>query len=112
MAEISNTSFINSIDTSMQKSSSKPKSIVWGIHIKQGNQISKGHWSTTCNYCNEYWYKSSPAALENHLGNLCDKAPPDVCSLFLDRLATRELDASTSKKRKLNVQSQLSDFIE
>ncbi|CAG8834867.1 26045_t:CDS:2, partial [Gigaspora margarita] len=65
--EIFNTSSINLIDTSMQKSSGKPKSIVWGTHIKQGNQISKDHWSATCNYCNEYWYKSSPTALENHL---------------------------------------------
>ncbi|CAG8842081.1 21676_t:CDS:2, partial [Gigaspora margarita] len=78
MAKISNTSSINSIDISIQKSSGKPKSIVWGTHIKQGNQISKGHWSATCNYCNEYWYKGSPAALENHLGNLCNKAPPDL----------------------------------
>ncbi|CAG8853622.1 11528_t:CDS:2, partial [Gigaspora margarita] len=69
--EISNTSSINSIDMSIQKSS---------------------HWSTTCNYCNEYWYKGSSAALENHL-------------------ATRELDTSTSEKLKLNVQSQLSNFI-
>ncbi|CAG8850395.1 20324_t:CDS:2, partial [Gigaspora margarita] len=67
MAEISNTFSINSIDTSIQKSSGKPKSIVWETHIKQRNQISKGHWSATCNYCNEYWYKGSLTALENHL---------------------------------------------
>ncbi|CAG8813503.1 21231_t:CDS:2, partial [Gigaspora rosea] len=75
MAEISNAFSINSIDTSMQKSSSKPKSIVWGTHIKQGNEISKD--------------------------NLYNKASPDVHSLFLDRLATRELDASTSKNENL-----------
>ncbi|CAG8807227.1 18401_t:CDS:1, partial [Dentiscutata erythropus] len=91
---------------------SKPKSIIWETHIKQGKEISKGHWSATCNYCNEFWYKGSPASLEAHLGNSCNKAPPDVRSLFLSRLATKELNASTSKKRKLNVQSQLSDFIE
>ncbi|CAG8493242.1 2328_t:CDS:10 [Dentiscutata heterogama] len=110
MAENSNASSVNPIDTSIRKSSGKPKSIVWETHIKQGKEISKGHWSATCNYCNEFWYKGSPASLEAHLGNSCNKAPPDVRSLFLSRLATRELDASTSKKRKLNVQSQLSDF--
>ncbi|CAG8534270.1 2989_t:CDS:2, partial [Scutellospora calospora] len=49
MAENSNTSSINPIDMSIQKSSGKP--------------------NATCNYCNEYWYKGSPAALENHLGS-------------------------------------------
>ncbi|CAG8485874.1 19352_t:CDS:2 [Dentiscutata erythropus] len=85
MAENSNTLSVNPIDTSMRKSSGKPKSIVWGIHIKQGTQISKGHWSAT--------------------------STPDVRNLFLERLTTRALDV-TSKKRKLNVQLQLSDFVE
>ncbi|CAG8759346.1 46423_t:CDS:2, partial [Gigaspora margarita] len=61
MAENSNTLSFNPINTSIQKSSGKPKSIVWGMHIKQENQISKG----------------SPAVLEDHLGNLCNKAPLD-----------------------------------
>ncbi|CAG8805925.1 36506_t:CDS:1, partial [Gigaspora margarita] len=95
--EISNTSSINSIDMFMQKSNGKPKSIVWGTYIKQRNQISKGHWSAICNYCNEYWYKGSPATLEKHLDNLYNKAPLYVRSLFLDQLPTRELDASISK---------------
>ncbi|CAG8439691.1 4848_t:CDS:2 [Scutellospora calospora] len=42
---------------------------MWETHIKQRDQISKGHWSTTCNYYNEYWYKGSSAALENYLGS-------------------------------------------
>ncbi|CAG8833044.1 37285_t:CDS:2 [Gigaspora margarita] len=78
MAENSDTSSINSTNTSARKSSGKPKSIVWGMHIKQRNQISKGHWSTTCNYCNQFWYKGSPAALEDYLGNSCNKALPDL----------------------------------
>ncbi|CAG8797774.1 15687_t:CDS:2 [Gigaspora margarita] len=87
MAEISNTSSINSIDMSMQKSSGKPKSIVWGIYIKQKNQISKGYWSAICNYCNKYWYKGFSAALENHLDNLCNKALPNN-PFFLELLKT------------------------
>ncbi|CAG8848753.1 2942_t:CDS:2, partial [Racocetra persica] len=55
----------------------KPKSIVWGDHIKQGKQISKRYWNATCNYCNQFWYKGSPAALEDHLGNLCNNVPLD-----------------------------------
>ncbi|CAG8548676.1 13613_t:CDS:2 [Dentiscutata heterogama] len=47
MAENSNMS-VTPIDISMRKSS---------------------HWSTTCNYCNEFWYKGSPAILEDHLDN-------------------------------------------
>ncbi|CAG8806920.1 3217_t:CDS:2, partial [Gigaspora margarita] len=52
MAENSNTSSINPNDTSIRKSR---------------DQISKDHWSATCNYCNKFWYKGSPAALEDHL---------------------------------------------
>ncbi|CAG8450276.1 23211_t:CDS:2, partial [Gigaspora rosea] len=70
------------------------------------------HWSAMCNYCNEFWYKGSPAVLEDHLGNSCNKAPLDVRNLFLEQLTARALDASTSKKRKLNVQSQLYYFVE
>ncbi|CAG8807436.1 24153_t:CDS:2, partial [Dentiscutata erythropus] len=51
MAENSNASSFNPIDTSTQKSSGKPKSI--------------------------FWYKGSPASLEAHLGNSYNKAPPD-----------------------------------
>ena len=98
MAENSNTPSVNPNETSIRKSSGKPKSIVWGTHIKQGDEISKGHWSATCNYCNKFWYKGSPAALEDHLGNSCNKAPLDVRSLFLERLTARALDALISKK--------------
>ncbi|CAG8500028.1 33711_t:CDS:10 [Gigaspora margarita] len=41
-------------------------------------QISKGHWSATCNGCNEFWYKGSSAVLEDHLDNLYKKVPPDL----------------------------------
>ncbi|CAG8805137.1 18442_t:CDS:1, partial [Dentiscutata erythropus] len=108
---------IVSSNTPTPKTSGKPKSIVWGDHIKQGKSISKGHWNAICNYCNQVWYKGSPAALEDHLGNLCNNVPPDVRDLFLNRLAAKalEVDTSKSKKRKLGNQSnqaQLSDFIE
>ncbi|CAG8685022.1 4702_t:CDS:2 [Gigaspora margarita] len=84
-------------NTSMLKSSGNPKFIVWGNYIKQEKQISKGHWSATCNYCNQFWYKGSPAALEEHLAKVF------------------EVGTSKSKKRKLGNQSnqaQLLDFIE
>ncbi|CAG8732002.1 24477_t:CDS:2 [Gigaspora margarita] len=87
MAENLDTS--NQIDTSTQKFSSKPKSIVWGTYIKQGNQILKA--------------------------NLCKKTLPDIRNLFLEWLTAKVLDVSTSKKRKLSIQlnqSQLTDFIE
>ncbi|CAG8696482.1 11260_t:CDS:1, partial [Dentiscutata heterogama] len=108
---------IVSSNTPTPKTSRKPKSIVWGDHIKQGKSISKGHWNATCNYCNQVWYKGSPAALEDHLGNLCNNVSPDVRDLFLNQLAAKalEVDTSKSKKRKLGNQSnqaQLSDFIE
>ncbi|CAG8631796.1 9017_t:CDS:1, partial [Scutellospora calospora] len=47
-------------------------------HIKQGKQISKGHWSAICNYCKQFWYKGSPATLEDYLDNLCNNVPPGV----------------------------------
>ncbi|CAG8734958.1 427_t:CDS:2, partial [Dentiscutata erythropus] len=104
-------------NTPAKKTSGKPKSIIWGTHIKQGNQISKGHWNATCNYCSQFWYKGSPAVLKDHLGNLCNYVPPDVCDLFLSQLASKALEVNTSnsKKRKLSSQSnqmQLLDFIE
>ncbi|CAG8483241.1 29306_t:CDS:10 [Racocetra persica] len=60
---------------------------------------------------------SSPAALKDHLGNLCNNVPLDIRDLFLNWLAAKALDfnISKSKKRKLGNQSnqaQLSDFIE
>ncbi|CAG8842572.1 19896_t:CDS:1, partial [Gigaspora margarita] len=101
-------------DTPTRKTSGKPKSIVWESYIKQRKQISKGHWSATCNYCNKFWYKGFPATLEDHLGNLCNNVLSDVRNLFLSRLAAKalEVDTSKSKKRKLSNQVQLSDFIE
>ncbi|CAG8627876.1 1131_t:CDS:2, partial [Dentiscutata heterogama] len=107
---------IVSSNTPTSKTSRKPKSIVWGDHIKQEKQISKGHWNTTCNYCNQFWYKGSSAALEDYLSNLYNNMPLDVRDLFLNWLAAKalEVDISKSKKRKLGNQSnqaQLSDFI-
>jgi len=103
-----------------RKTGGKPKSIVWGTYIKQGKQISKGHWNATCNFCGTFWYKGSPTIMEDHLGNLCAKVPAEIRDLFLERLATKAAETSepTSKKRKLNnqsaqpTQSKLSDYIE
>ena len=55
------TSSTNTIST--KKPCGKPKSIVWGRYIKQGKEISKGHWNATCNFCGEFWYKGSPTIL-------------------------------------------------
>ncbi|CAG8843726.1 4448_t:CDS:2, partial [Gigaspora margarita] len=84
-------------NTSTLKSSRKPKSIIWRNHIKQGKQISKGHWSATCNYCNQFWYKGSPAALEEHLGNSCKNVPLDVRDLFLNWLTAKVLEVERIK---------------
>ncbi|CAG8594516.1 23700_t:CDS:2, partial [Gigaspora margarita] len=97
---------VDLLDTPTRKTSGKPKSIIWESHIKREKQISKGHWSATCNYCNKFWYKGSPATLEDHLGNLCNNVPSDVPAKAL------EVDTSKSKKRKLSNQAQLLDFIE
>jgi hypothetical protein len=91
-----------------RKTGGKPKSIVWETYIIQGEQISKGHWSATCSFCGEFWYKGSPTVLENHLGNLCAKAPVEVRDLFLERLATK---IDEPKKQKLT-QSKLPDYVE
>nr|CAG8434780.1 10160_t:CDS:1 [Entrophospora candida] len=72
----------DTLTVSSQKISGKPKSIIWGRYIKQGREISKGHWNATCNFCGEFWYKDSPAALENHLGNLYVKVPVEVRVFF------------------------------
>lgn len=103
----------DTLTVSSQKISGKPKSIVWGRYIKQGREISKGHWNATCNFCGEYWYKGSPATLENHLGNLCVKVPVEVRDLFLERLITKA-NGTTTRKRKPNqlTQSILPDYIE
>ncbi|CAJ0843207.1 14089_t:CDS:2 [Entrophospora sp. SA101] len=74
----------DTLTVSSQKISGKPKSIVWGRYIKQGREVSKGHWNATCNFCGVFWYKGSPATLENHLGNLCVKVPVEVRDFFLE----------------------------
>ena len=109
-------------DTSLlkRKVGGKPKSIVWGTYIQQGKQISKGHWNSTCNFCGAFWYKGSPATLEDHLGNLCVKVPAEIRDFFLERLAIKAGGTSepSSKKRKLDyqpfqpTQTKLSDYIE
>lgn len=109
-------------DTSLpkRKVGGKPKSIVWGTYIQQGKQISKGHWNATCNFCGAFWYKGSPATLEDHLGNLCVKVPAEIRDFFLERLAIKagETSEPSSKKRKLDyqpfqpTQTKLSDYIE
>src|ERR1044071_63258 len=109
-----------------KKQGGKPKSIIWGIHIIQGRQISKGHYNTTCAYCKKYWYKGSPKICEEHLANICPEVPPNVRDFFLNRLAAQfiEEESPTYKKRKLNnnqeyekiqqkkTQLKVSDFIE
>ncbi len=57
-----------------RKTSGKPKSIIWETYIIREKQISKKYWSATCTFCEEFWYKGSPTALENHLGNLYTKS--------------------------------------
>ena len=95
--------------------SGRPKSIIWDTYIKQGRQISKGHYNATCNFCGKFWYKGSPEACEDHLANLCPKVPSDTQDLFLNRLAAQSVEGneSTRKKRKTNnTQSKVVDFIE
>ncbi|CAG8663983.1 2975_t:CDS:1, partial [Diversispora eburnea] len=72
-----------------------------GTYIKQGKQISKGHYNTACNFYKKYWHKGSPEECENHLANLCPKVPLEIRDLFLKKKVEDNLK-KLNKKRKLN----------
>ena len=54
----------------------------------------------TYNFCKAFWYKGSPATLEDHLGNLCVKVPAEIRDFFLERLAIKAGETSEPSSKK------------
>ena len=102
----------------------RPSSDVWDTHMKKGQQVSRGHYSATCSYCNFLWKHGKPQILREHLANYCKKCPQDV-SLYYANIVGKKIGESTNvenissdseselpnkKKQKLNEQTSISSF--
>ena len=102
----------------------RPFSDVWDKHMKKGQQVSRGHYSATCNYCNFSWKHGKPQILREHLANYCKKCPQDV-SLYYANIVGKKIGEATNvknissdseselpnkKKQKLNEQTSISSF--
>src|ERR1041384_5670185 len=92
--------------------------------MKKGQQVSRGHYSATCSYCNFSWKHGKPQILREHLANYCKKYSQDV-SLYYANIVGKKIGESTNvenissdseselpnkKKQKLNEQTSISSF--
>ena len=73
----------------------RPSSDVWDTHMKKGQQVSRGHYSATCSYCNFSWKHGKPQILREHLANYCKKCPQDV-SLYYANIVGKKIGESTN----------------
>jgi hypothetical protein len=95
----------------------RPKSFIWGTYAIQGKKVSDGHYEATCRYCNTFWHKGSPQALEAHFANDCLKIPLEIKQLFLNRLTEKSEvfmanQQKSNKKQKCsgNSQKRITDY--
>jgi len=102
----------------------RPFSDVWE-YMRKGAQLSRGHYSATCKYCNSTWKHGKPQALRQHLANHCKDCPQEVSQYFArvvgQKIGEDEIEGSDSdsddsdsevpkKKQKYNNQTSLSNF--
>ncbi|CAG8796440.1 14373_t:CDS:1, partial [Dentiscutata erythropus] len=93
-----------------KKSGGRPPASLWDVHIKKGNEVSKGHYQGTCNYCSYSQQKGSPQDFEEHLANNCPNVPSDVKQIYLNKVLTRFKNPRQGSIK--NVQTKISDFNE
>ena len=62
--------------------SGRPFSEIWDGHMIKGPQVSRGHYSAKCSYCNISWKQGKPHVLREHLANHCKRCPRDVSLHF------------------------------
>jgi hypothetical protein len=90
----------------------KPKSIIWNTYVRQGKEVSKGHYEATCLYCNTFWHKGSPQSIEAHFANECLKVPIEVKRLFLNRLASKAENTTNNSQQKSNRKRKFNDILD
>ncbi|CAB4495196.1 unnamed protein product [Rhizophagus irregularis] len=71
-------------------SKGRPPSDVWCNHMIQGKMQSRGHYSATCSYCQQYWRQGRPQVLHAHLANYCKKCHDNV-SLYFAKIVRKSL---------------------
>ena len=69
------------MSTSEHNKSGRPLSDIWE-HMIQGDKQSRGHYSATCNFCQQFWKQGKPHVLREHLANHCKKCSNDVSSYY------------------------------
>src|SRR6266542_6531806 len=66
--------------------------------IKSTKQ-SKGHYSTTCNYCKNFWKHGKPFILHEHLANFCKKCLNSL-KMYYEELVEKKLENKTIKEEE------------
>ncbi|GBB91464.1 hypothetical protein RclHR1_18780006 [Rhizophagus clarus] len=59
-----------------------PPSDIWDGHMIQGAKQSKGHYSATCSYCQNFWKQRKPCILREHLANHCQKCSSETAMYY------------------------------
>ncbi|CAG8620266.1 10293_t:CDS:2 [Dentiscutata heterogama] len=94
-----------------KKSGGRPPASLWDVHIKKGNEVSKGHYQGTCNYCSYSQHKGSPQDFEEHLANNCPNVPrynPPSSEVLSGRIFSQEVSSINIKIiQKLNYSKNL-----
>ena len=72
------------------KSKGRPLSDIWNTHMIQGSRQSRGYYSATCSYCQQFWKQWRPQVLWAHLANHCKKCPDNV-SLYYAKIVRKKL---------------------
>ncbi|CAJ0838751.1 308_t:CDS:2 [Entrophospora sp. SA101] len=52
-------------------------------YFKAGNQVGRGHYQATCNFCNKFWSSGKPKRMTAHICNSCPKVNNDIRKAIL-----------------------------
>ena len=47
-------------------------------YFKVGNQVGRGHYQATCNFCNKFWSRGKPKRMTAYICNNCPKVNSEI----------------------------------
>src|SRR5437773_8555576 len=85
----------------------RPASKIWE-YFEKGAQVSKGYYSATCSFCEDYWAFAKLSKLKRHIAYDCQKVDSDtkikVLTILLNDQEDSDEDISSTlitKKKAL-----------
>src|SRR4051812_789132 len=102
--------------TDTRKKVGRPAGEIWKW-FEKGEQVSKGYYSATCSFCENYWANAKPLILKKHLAYNCKKVDANtkikVLILLLNEKDCSDEDTNLTSTTKINkkqiVSTQIND---